>query len=100
MIKYNRNIFNKINSEDKAYWLGFITADGYIHKNKHMLRKIDQYNFNIGPFLYVFFISFMLNIFISVVLLCLYAYILIHLYIYFNCKNDNPALAIQDKTIN
>lgn len=38
MIKYNRNIFSKIDSEDKAYWLGFITADGYIHKSKHMLR--------------------------------------------------------------
>ena len=38
MIKYNRNIFDNIDSSEKAYWLGFITADGYVHKNKHMLR--------------------------------------------------------------
>ena len=38
MINYNRNIFNKIDSEEKAYWLGFIVADGYLNINKHMLR--------------------------------------------------------------
>ncbi len=29
----NHSIFNKINSEESAYLLGFITADGCIHKN-------------------------------------------------------------------
>lgn len=30
---YNRDYFEKIDSEDKAYWLGFITADGCIAKS-------------------------------------------------------------------
>lgn len=30
---YNCNFFNIINSEEKAYWLGFIFADGYVHFN-------------------------------------------------------------------
>ena len=38
MINYNRNIFNQIDNEEKAYWLGFIVADGYINTSKHMLR--------------------------------------------------------------
>lgn len=38
MINYNRNIFNQIDSNEKAYWLGFIVADGYLNTNKHMLR--------------------------------------------------------------
>lgn len=28
--KFNENIFDSIDTEDKAYWLGFIFADGYI----------------------------------------------------------------------
>ena len=28
--KYNKNYFHKINTINKAYWLGFILADGYI----------------------------------------------------------------------
>lgn len=38
MIDYNRHIFDEINSEEKAYWLGFIVADGYLNIDKHMLR--------------------------------------------------------------
>lgn len=38
MINYNRNIFSQIDSEEKAYWLGFIVADGYLNTDKHMLR--------------------------------------------------------------
>lgn len=38
MINYNRNIFNKIDNEEKAYWLGFIVADGYLNINKRTLR--------------------------------------------------------------
>lgn len=30
---YNRDYFEKIDSENKAYWLGFITADGCIARN-------------------------------------------------------------------
>ena len=29
---FNENFFETIDSEDKAYWLGFICADGYINK--------------------------------------------------------------------
>lgn len=29
---YNEDFFEKIDSEEKAYWLGFICADGYINK--------------------------------------------------------------------
>ena len=29
-VKFNENVFDSINSEEKAYWLGFIFADGYI----------------------------------------------------------------------
>ena len=38
MINYNRHIFDNINNEEKAYWLGFIVADGYLNSDKHMLR--------------------------------------------------------------
>lgn len=38
MIKYNRHIFDTIDTAEKAYWLGFIIADGYINDKKHMLR--------------------------------------------------------------
>lgn len=30
----NYNYFSNIDSEEKAYWLGFISADGWINKNK------------------------------------------------------------------
>ena len=38
MIDYNRHIFDNIDNEEKAYWLGFIVADGYLNLDKHMLR--------------------------------------------------------------
>lgn len=38
MIEYNRHVFDKINSSEKAYWLGFIVADGYLNDDKNMLR--------------------------------------------------------------
>lgn len=31
----NSDIFNKINNEDKAYWLGFFYADGYVSKTSN-----------------------------------------------------------------
>lgn len=38
IINYDRHIFDNINSKEKAYWLGFIVADGYLNLDKHMLR--------------------------------------------------------------
>ena len=38
MIEYNRHIFDKINTPEKAYWLGFIIADGYLNVERRMLR--------------------------------------------------------------
>lgn len=32
---YNENFFEKIDTEEKAYWLGFIYADGYVYKNSN-----------------------------------------------------------------
>lgn len=34
MYKFDVNIFDEINSSEKAYWLGFIWCDGYICKRK------------------------------------------------------------------
>lgn len=38
LIKFKRDIFSKIDSSDKAYWLGFILADGCIYKNELRLK--------------------------------------------------------------
>lgn len=39
MLKYERNsnVFEKIDSEEKAYWLGFLYADGYVDSEKSEL---------------------------------------------------------------
>ncbi len=34
MYKINENYFEKIDDRNKAYWIGFISADGNIYKNK------------------------------------------------------------------
>ena len=36
MFKYKRNsdVFEKIDTEEKAYWLGFLYADGYINEKR------------------------------------------------------------------
>ena len=35
---YNEDIFKKINTAEKAYWIGFITADGYINEDRNFMR--------------------------------------------------------------
>ncbi len=36
--KLNETFFENIDSEEKAYWLGFIAADGNVHKNKKQFQ--------------------------------------------------------------
>jgi hypothetical protein len=36
----NHNFFNKIDNEHKAYWLGFIYADGYVSKKTKTEKKV------------------------------------------------------------
>lgn len=38
MYNYNRNFFDKIDTEEKSYWAGFIAADGNIRKDFHKMR--------------------------------------------------------------
>lgn len=38
MKDYNRHIFDIIDTSEKAYWLGFIVADGYLNIDRRMLR--------------------------------------------------------------
>lgn len=38
MKEYNRHIFDNIDTNEKAYWLGFIVADGYLNVERRMLR--------------------------------------------------------------
>ena len=38
MKNYNRHIFDVIDTPEKAYWLGFIIADGYLNIDRRMLR--------------------------------------------------------------
>jgi len=40
--KVNENFFDKINNEKKAYWLGFITADGAITGNKTLRIELSS----------------------------------------------------------
>jgi hypothetical protein len=39
---YNKNFFSKIDSEEKAYWLGFICADGWLDKRDKCLGILLQ----------------------------------------------------------
>lgn len=43
---FNENYFEKIDTEEKAYWLGFIYADGNVYKNTVCLKlgKKDKYH--------------------------------------------------------
>lgn len=39
---FDKNFFSKINSEEKAYWLGFIYADGNIYRNNQNSKSVFQ----------------------------------------------------------
>lgn len=36
--KINENFFNKVNTSEKAYWLGFLYADGYVNEKHFYIR--------------------------------------------------------------
>lgn len=36
-IFFNEEIFNNIDNAEKAYWIGFITADGYVNEDRGFL---------------------------------------------------------------
>lgn len=44
---FNENYFDKINNEEKAYWLGFLAADGYVCQKNYRIAltlKIEDIN--------------------------------------------------------
>lgn len=45
--KYNEYIFDSIDTEEKAYWLGYIYADGYIYNSKPRADGRVDYNFEL-----------------------------------------------------
>ncbi|MGM9535052.1 MAG: hypothetical protein ACI3VR_07355, partial [Intestinibacter sp.] len=46
--KFNEHIFDVIDTEEKAYWLGFIFADGYIGSTPLEPNKKSVYNFELS----------------------------------------------------
>lgn len=46
--KFNEHIFDSIDTEEKAYWLGFIFADGYISSNPLDPSKKARYDFELS----------------------------------------------------
>lgn len=44
---YNKDFFQEINTEEKAYWLGFLYADGCINKI-YRNNKLKSMNLEIG----------------------------------------------------
>lgn len=48
MTKFNEHIFDNIDTEEKAYWLGFIFADGYISNSPLDVNKKTRYDFELS----------------------------------------------------
>ena len=48
--KFNEHVFDQIDSEEKAYWLGFIFADGYISSSplRKDVKSIYQFELSLG----------------------------------------------------
>ena len=41
-LKFNKNYFDKIDTTDKAYWIGFIWCDGYLnYRNRNGTESYD-----------------------------------------------------------
>lgn len=47
-VKFNEHVFDSIDTEEKAYWLGFIFADGYIDSSPLDPNKRSVYNFELS----------------------------------------------------
>ena len=45
-IKFNNTVFNMIDTEEKAYWLGFIFADGYVSDQNHFELSLSSKDFS------------------------------------------------------
>lgn len=48
---YDRTVFNKIDTEEKAYWLGFLYADGCVHKRTLSIRLKKEDDIHLKKFL-------------------------------------------------
>ena len=50
---FNNEYFDRIDTEEKAYWLGFLYADGYISSNNNgfgcSLKKVYETSFKSPP---------------------------------------------------
>lgn len=49
--QHNENYFDVIDTEDKAYWLGFITADGCVYKNTLNIKLCGKDSNHLSKFL-------------------------------------------------
>lgn len=47
MCKFNEHIFDNIDTEEKAYWLGFIFADGYISSLNAKYKNVFELSLSI-----------------------------------------------------
>lgn len=48
---YDREVFKKIDSSEKAYWLGFLYADGCVHRNTLSIRLMKEDDVHLKKFL-------------------------------------------------
>lgn len=46
--KFNENVFDSIDTEEKAYWLGFLFADGYIDSSPLKSNRKSYYSFGLA----------------------------------------------------
>lgn len=61
-ISFNNKVFSKIETEEQAYWLGFLYADGYVSLNNNdvelSLKLLDAEHLNKFKKIFKFFIAY------------------------------------------